>query len=48
MAFKEQKKKKTELTGQQPLAGKVSANLCRQRVLCGQRNESPQLIILAF
>jgi hypothetical protein len=41
-------RKRTVPTERPPLVGEVSANLCGQRVLRGQRNEFPSPLISVF
>jgi hypothetical protein len=41
-------RKRTIPTERPPLVGEVSANLCGQRVLRGQRNEFPRPLVSVF
>jgi hypothetical protein len=41
-------RKRTIPTERPPLVGEVSANLCGQRVLRGERNEFPRPLISVF
>jgi hypothetical protein len=41
-------RKRTIPTERPPLVGEISANLCGWRVLRGQRNEFPELLMSVF